>query len=71
MRPTAHSDHADHAGTEVKLFSHSLGRLRAYANVSYSAGRHERQVSGKGIESGKTRSRPSAGPSQRDASGSS
>jgi len=30
---------------------------RAYAKVSYSAGPHERQVSGQGIGSGKTRSR--------------
>jgi len=36
------------------------GRLRAYANVSSSAGQRERQVLGKAIGSGKTRSRPAA-----------
>jgi len=35
-------------------------RLRAYANVSSSAGQRERQVLGKAIGSGKTRSRPAA-----------
>jgi hypothetical protein len=35
-----------------------LARTRAYANVSYSAGRDGRQVSSKAIGNGKTRSRP-------------
>jgi hypothetical protein len=35
-------------------------RLRVYANVSCSAGQPERQVLGKAIGSGSTRSRPEA-----------
>jgi len=34
------------------------GRRRVYASARYSVGNRERQISGKGIESGKTRSRP-------------
>ena len=41
-----------------------LARLRAYANVSCSAGQRERQVLGEPIGSGKTRSRPE--PSSSD-----
>jgi hypothetical protein len=36
----------------------ACGRVRMHASVSCSAYQYERQVSGKGIESGKTRSRP-------------
>ena len=38
----------------------AVGWLRVYANVSWSARQRERQVLGKAIGSGKTRSRPEA-----------
>jgi len=59
LTPSLHRTLAKRAGSGRSRRTGS-GRVQAYANVSYSAGRPERQVSGKAIDGGKTRSRPEA-----------